>query len=749
MLAVLLSILFLVEALFPLSYAGSEEGFRRKISDHKIHNYFAEVWKIRKEIAEGGDEEDKYRISKRRSLMKELMKHDPSLFFLLAESGRNKANFERKELIKGLVEIVHHDEINFSKLRDEYFLHTKSKRFKLYPVSDFRPEAGSEISFLGYTVGDNIVFNPAEGISVLSGERNEALGEQRTLVILLNPETESAEPFTEEEAHNIVFGSTVSKFMTEQSYGAVSFTGDVLPWTTFPARGSCTLLTSAELEGVIDSYNIDLSGYDRIINLVHIPTLNFLGGCSTIGKSEYVIGGTSYRLSQASVSTYGFDIPARFLEFFRWTLLDGALAHELGHSLGLHHANGWDCGGSSLGAVCAREEYGNLFDVMGQALYSSHTNAFYKQLLGWLPPSRILSVTESGRFALQPFERSDGVAAARIKLAGSDAYPYYLEFRQNQGFDVGLGRSHLVSNLQGLMVNRILDISRLGWSVPALIDARPTSLTWASDLFEVTLNAGQSLIDERLGIEIETVSSTLEILIFETKISPPPCERTPPTLFILEGSATPVIASGGAGYVTLILKNDDYFGCGPAAITVTPAPGSAGWVWEETRNQTVNLLPEGAQTAYLGFGLDIPPDTPPGSYNLAFEARNEVSGLQSELILPIEIVSPPHISEVLPHIGPAGTGVIIKGSGFDSQSTFVDMWKVNFGYLSDYLEGIDISATEEGIEFTVPEVINVCAEICEIISLPLGRYEIIITANGASAKGDFIVVPPAPVKSKK
>jgi hypothetical protein len=74
-------------------------------------------------------------------------------------------------------------------------------------------------------------------------------------------------------------------------------------------------------------------------------------------------------------------------------------AHEIGHNLGLHHANSWS---GSINGAGTNIEYGNQFDLMGQTAdaFEAQFSAYAKRQLGWLSPDNTPKVTASGVYRL-------------------------------------------------------------------------------------------------------------------------------------------------------------------------------------------------------------------------------------------------------------------------------------------------------------------------------------------------------------
>jgi hypothetical protein len=87
---------------------------------------------------------------------------------------------------------------------------------------------------------------------------------------------------------------------------------------------------------------------------------------------------------------------------------DRLLLHEYGHVFWLPHANSWQStDGDPLSGGRWHVEYGDDSDPMGNAWGTSgfsDYNAYYKNLLGWLPDSAVVPVTHSGTYRINQFD---------------------------------------------------------------------------------------------------------------------------------------------------------------------------------------------------------------------------------------------------------------------------------------------------------------------------------------------------------
>ena len=280
-------------------------------------------------------------------------------------------------------------------------------------------------------------------------------GQQRTAVLMLQfPNNSPAFPGdygTTAFWQQAISGTekSVNSLWAEMS-SSIYATVDVYGPLTLPRSYGCAdylAMRSAAL--TLASSTIDLSRYTRIVLAFPESTCSY-GGLADIGcNSADTLVPHPYSVVWMPIVT----------SYTASTGVWGSLAHELGHNLGLNHANTLDFGTASLGPIdfqatnpgtvggtgattaagvvtAIDTEYGDVFSVMGNPWsagpgpYSAEHRA---RLLDWIPASGtsngLGTITASGSYTLQPASTGSGLRSLRVLRDAASASWIWLEYR--------------------------------------------------------------------------------------------------------------------------------------------------------------------------------------------------------------------------------------------------------------------------------------------------------------------------------
>ncbi|MBI2097461.1 MAG: hypothetical protein HYT46_00795, partial [Candidatus Vogelbacteria bacterium] len=611
-------------------------------------------------------------LDQRKALMLDLAKVNPRQFLSLVikESDRNRLPAELKNKvespiqIEGKIEVWHIDDFeNPENSRYDYYLRQGQTKFFLYPTKSLMFPSETTLQINGYQLESSIVADTdtSGNMVVTAGAPPpRAIGDQKTLLLLVNFLDSAITSFTPEQAESMIFKGQFQDFYREQSYGKISFSGDTKGWYTIPKNAAASSFCNrqpvgAELADLLIANGVSLENYDRLVILFSGPSC-YANSWSSIGKVLIYVGNRTYYISQAMLNLSAYLINNVDFPLY-------ISAHEMGHSLGLVHANGWDCGDQVNCGNGVSLEYGNSFDTMGRGNGPSrHFNALTKYFLGWLEPESVLTITQSGRYTLNPLELDSGVKLTRVLLPDG-SIPYYFEYRRAYGYDSGLG----LANRYGLMAN--IDISnRPDYPSSDLLDFIQTpGVPFRDDLMNgAVLKVNQAYVDPITGIRIgPVIGADDNAIVFDINIPvAPPCLRYPPLITEL---TRPVYTISGSASGTALFKitNNDSLTCGSSQFIARQLPRTDYFTNVVYNPSSFNLSPGKSEVTTESFTTPSGVSQATTIHNQnGIEIINQETGSITDRVAPVYVLGPSIITSIDPNsnITTPGATIVINGS---------------------------------------------------------------------------------------
>lgn len=660
---------------------------------------------------------------KRKTEMSELIEKDPRKFLELAVPEKViinydpviKNSFEKEVSIEGTLENTILDNFDRKESKNELYFKSGDQRYKLFSLDRKIEEkpTGSILSIKGYLLDSKLAIlsydekNPARKDLELSNTiapDKDVISEidptlttlsptftpapqinKKIAVVLFNFENKKEEPWSVSDINKWTFtnSNSINAYFQEASFSKLKFTGDVFGWLTVPITiqpGSCPSYEgSAKAKEILLNQGTNLDSYDYI--MYAFPYMNCWASAWAyiLGKESWINGSFNIynnpSASGGSVANTNVGIPI----------------HELGHNLGTHHANAYDCkdvGGTRVSvdmpSRCQSLEYADMFDVMGyDYFYSRQFSSFHKGQIGWLTTSNKKQVSTVGRYNIYPMEKNLANRTQSLRIpanidpnSGRQLY-YYLEYRKPFGIFDNYNITDSVVN--GVSVRLASDYTD-HYDRTNLIDT--TASTY--DTKDSALGLNKIFDDKIRGIKIKTVVANSNYATIEYSKYKPVCVRSKPTV-----SLYPVSGWGKPGEwlsYSVNITNNDSFSCGASTFTIEPTLFSG---WKQTpENPTVSILP--ATTSYLMISVQSSNNSTAGYYTFTEKIRYPAGDQFSSSVLAnynvyYSDITPPVINFIYPQNNQTVTGwqKIILDIKDDTQVGWAWIYYDDYNYVCD------------------------------------------------------------------
>ena len=378
-----------------------------------------ELRKLNEKLLENKEKKAVEIAEERERKMLEILEEEPALFLenVISEEQRNSIPEEAQEHVekqvvkKGKLETWIFDDFENRKSKTEHYLSMLSedkkslKKLKIHSVEPlFLGKSGRDIEVGGVELGDNIVVKSKEDVKFIEDDSevmfspdNEALGEQRVAVILVNFADDGDPTYSSDEIWNFIFSDTnpqsINSFYRELSYGKTWFVGDVYGWYNIYDTSECNF--GKIMQSAIEASDNDIFFPDYRRLLIIFPERCV--SQSTVGSIYYITSDGMIAMSISIVGNSYFRANEGFVT-------SGVVAHELGHALGVWHANSLECRSYAFSmddSLCENIEYGDISDVMGSG--NGHMGGVLKEALGWMD-NNIIEITAAGTYTIKPLE---------------------------------------------------------------------------------------------------------------------------------------------------------------------------------------------------------------------------------------------------------------------------------------------------------------------------------------------------------
>lgn len=331
------------------------------------------------------------------------------------------------------------------------------------------------------------------------------VGTKQVLVIRVDFSDVPGEPIAQQTAASVI-NTGVRPYYEDASYGLTSLVATVSDNVyRLPQTANAYAINDNEAQLHTDARNAasahyTLANYDRIV----VVFANI--GTSRFPNSQITFGGEG-SINSANVWINGSA-----------SFSNATVAHELGHTYGLLHANLWRINdGNPISAAGNSLEYGDPFDMMGSTSATGvsrdprhHFNMWSKNRLGWLPDGAVTTVTTSGTYRIYRFDSKDAARTQplALRIFRDGVRWYWVGLRQN--FATGTPQSngaYVIWGFNNRQQSQLLDFTTPG-----------------SSANDAAIPLGTEFSDTNFGIRIKPVArggtDPAQYLDVEVTVSP-------------------------------------------------------------------------------------------------------------------------------------------------------------------------------------------------------------------------------------
>jgi hypothetical protein len=174
--------------------------------------------------------------------------------------------------------------------------------------------------------------------------------------------------------------------------------------------------------------------------------------------------------------------------------------HELGHNLGLGHANLWNpLDPDAPAGHGANYEYANPFDIMGNGGGAAgHFNAYEKHFLGWLPGDAVADADHTGTYTIHPADVGAPPAPGdfyAVKVRKDDTRDFWISYRADPHWNGLSSRGGLEINWNAWSTNGAANSNQGSH----LLDLTPNP---PADRADFALPIGRTFSDVMAGVHV-------------------------------------------------------------------------------------------------------------------------------------------------------------------------------------------------------------------------------------------------------